>query len=61
MALAHSVGDAVVQAYSRTTGLIGQDLYKIRIPMMLRWTKFAMSKVRSRSKESKQEDYNFTF
>jgi integrase len=48
MALAHSVGDAVVQAYSRTTGLIGQDLYKIRIPMMLRWSKFAMSKVRAR-------------
>jgi integrase len=48
MALAHSVGDAVVQAYSRTTGLIGQDLYKIRIPMMLRWSKFVMSKVRAR-------------
>ena len=46
MALAHSVGDAVVQAYSRTTGLIGQDLYKIRIPMMLRWSKFVCSKVR---------------
>ena len=40
------VGDAVVQAYSRTTGQIGQDLYKIRIPMMLRWSKFVMSKVR---------------
>jgi integrase len=46
MAMAHSVGDAVVQAYSRTTGLIARDLYKIRIPMMLRWSKFAMSKVR---------------
>jgi integrase len=46
MALAHAVGDAVVQAYSRTTGLIARDLYKIRAPMMNRWSKFAMSKVR---------------
>jgi integrase len=46
MAMAHSVGDAVVQAYSRTTGLIARDLYKIRIPMMLKWSKFVMSKVK---------------
>jgi integrase len=48
MALAHSVGDAVVQAYSRTTGLIARDLYKIRIPMMTKWAKFVFSKVRYR-------------
>jgi integrase len=46
MAMAHAVGDAVVQAYSRTTGLIARDLYKIRIPMMLKWSKFVMSKVK---------------
>lgn len=46
MAMAHSVGDAVVQAYSRTTGLIARDLYKVRIPMMTKWSKFVMSKVR---------------
>ena len=45
MALAHSVGDAVVQAYSRTTGLIARDLYKLRAPMMLKWSKFVCSKM----------------
>ncbi len=46
MAMAHAVGDAVVQAYSRTTGLIARDLYKIRAPMMAKWAKFACSKVK---------------
>jgi integrase len=42
MALAHAVGDAVVQAYE----LPPSELYTIRIPMMTKWTKFVFSKVR---------------
>jgi integrase len=42
MALAHAVGDAVVQAYS----LPAHELYKVRIPMMTKWAKFVLSKVR---------------
>jgi integrase len=42
MALAHAVGDAVVQAYS----LPSHELYKVRIPMMTKWAKFVFSKVR---------------
>ena len=42
MALAHSVGDAVVQAYE----LPPSELYTIRIPMMTKWAKFVFSKVR---------------
>jgi integrase len=41
MALAHSVGDAVVQAYE----LPPSELYTIRIPMMTKWAKFVFSKV----------------
>jgi integrase len=44
MALSHAIGDAVITAYNRTTGLIGKELYKVRIPMMQKWNKFAMSK-----------------
>lgn len=40
MALAHSVGDAVVKAYNRPL----PELYKVRIPMMDKWSKFCMSK-----------------
>jgi len=40
MALAHSVGDAVVKAYNRPL----PELYKVRIPMMDKWSKFYMSK-----------------
>ena len=36
MALAHSVGDAVIKAYNRPL----PELYKIRIPMMNAWSKF---------------------
>jgi integrase len=41
MALAHAVGDAVVQAYS----LPAHELYKVRIPMMKAWAKFVCSKL----------------
>jgi integrase len=44
MALAHAVGDAVAKAYNRPL----PELYKVRIPMMLRWSKFAMSKANSK-------------
>jgi integrase len=39
MALAHAVGDAVIQAYS----LPPAELYTVRIPMTLAWCNFAMS------------------
>jgi integrase len=42
MALAHAVGDHVVKAYNRPL----PELYKVRIPMMLRWSKFVCSKVK---------------
>jgi integrase len=38
MALAHSVGDAVIQAYS----LPPAELYTVRIPMTLAWSDFCM-------------------
>jgi integrase len=42
MALAHAVGDAVVKAYNRPL----PELYKVRIPMTLKWSKFVCSKVK---------------
>jgi integrase len=41
MALAHAVGDAVVQSYR----LPASELYTVRIPMMTKWAKFVFSKV----------------
>ena len=41
MALAHSVGDAVVKVYNRPQA----DLYKVRIPMMEKWSDFACAKL----------------
>jgi hypothetical protein len=41
MALAHAVGDTVVQACNRPL----PELYKVKIPMMTKWAKFAFSKL----------------
>jgi integrase len=45
MALAHSVGDAVIQAYS----LPPAELYTVRIPMTLAWSDFATSLIKGQS------------